>query len=80
MKLLFDLAHMWYKSGVILCYNYYLSGYLKEGSINFGCLSYNLFSFHRPIQDYKIHMDMEIVTFLGMKGETRTKVYNNHMV
>jgi len=26
-------------------------------------ISYHLFSFHRSLQDYKIHMDMEIVTF-----------------
>jgi len=28
---------------------------------------YHLFFFCRSIQDYKIHMDMEIVTFLGNK-------------
>jgi hypothetical protein len=26
-------------------------------------ISYNLFSFHESVQDYKIHMIMEIVTF-----------------
>ena len=26
-----------------------------------------LFSLRRSVQDYKIHMDMEIVTFLGIK-------------
>jgi len=33
---------------------------------NFGG-SYHLFSFHRAAKDYKIHMDIEIVTFLGIK-------------
>jgi len=30
-------------------------------------VSYRLLSFRRSVQDYKIHMDMEIVTFLGIK-------------
>jgi hypothetical protein len=28
---------------------------------------YHLFSFRRSVQDYKIHMNMEIVTFLGIR-------------
>jgi len=31
---------------------------------------HNLFSFRRSVQDYKIQMDMEIVTF---EGKTRSK-------
>ena len=27
------------------------------------CISFHLFSFHGSVQDYKIHMDMEIVIF-----------------
>jgi len=27
-------------------------------------ISYHLFSFHGSVQDYKIHMDMEIVIFV----------------
>jgi hypothetical protein len=30
---------------------------IKAGDI----ISYHLFSFHRAVQDYKIHVDMEIV-------------------
>ena len=33
----------------------------------FHIISYHLFSFRRSVQEYKIHMDMEIVTFLGIK-------------
>jgi len=33
------------------------------------CLDiYNLFSFRKFVQDYIIHMDMEIVIFIGIKG------------
>jgi len=35
--------------------------------VQLSSMSYHLFSFCRSIQDYKIHMDMEIVTFLGIK-------------
>jgi hypothetical protein len=31
-----------------------------EGSLH---ISYHLFSFHGSVQDYKFHMDMEIVEF-----------------
>jgi len=31
-------------------------------------ISYHLFSFHKSVQDYIIHMDMEIVIFVGIKG------------
>jgi len=31
-------------------------------------ISYHLFSFHKSIQDYIIHMDMEIIIFVGIKG------------
>ena len=30
-------------------------------------ISYHLFSFRRSVQEYKIHIDMEIVTFLWIK-------------
>jgi hypothetical protein len=32
------------------------------------CYHHHLFSFHRSVQDYKIQMDMEIVTFEGKQG------------
>jgi len=35
--------------------------------------SYHLFSFFRSIQDYKIHMDMETVTVLGIKRQNQHK-------
>ena len=41
---------------------------------------FHLLSFHRSIQDYKIHMDMEIVIFLTKRGETNPEVYSNRMV
>jgi len=31
-------------------------------------ISYHLFSFCKSVQDYIIHMDMEIVIFVGIKG------------
>jgi len=31
-------------------------------------ISYHLFSFRRSVQDYIIHMDMEIIIFVGIKG------------
>jgi len=31
-------------------------------------ISYHLFSFHKSVQDYIIHMDMEIIIFVGIKG------------
>jgi len=38
-------------------------------TVNMYCIiSYNLFSFRKSVQDYKIHMDMEIVIFVGIKG------------
>ena len=30
-------------------------------------IGYNLFSFHISIQDYIIHMDMEIIIYVGIK-------------
>ena len=42
--------------------------------------SFHLLSFCRSIQDYKIHMDMEIVIFLESRGETNLEEYSNHMV
>jgi len=38
---------------------------------------YHLFSFRRSIQGYKIHMDMEIVTFLGIKKWKQHKCTTN---
>ena len=43
-------------------------------------ISFHLLSFLRSIQDYKIHMDMEIVIFLESRGETNLEVYSNHML
>jgi len=31
-------------------------------------ISYHLFSYRKTVQDYIIHMDMEIVIFVGIKG------------
>ena len=31
-------------------------------------ISYHLFSFHKSARGYIIHMDMEIVIFVGIKG------------
>ena len=39
---------------------------LKQQNVDH-IISYHLFSFCRSVLDYKIHMDMEIVTFLGIK-------------
>jgi len=33
-----------------------------------GIISYHLFSFRKSVRDYIIHMDMEIVIFVGIKG------------
>jgi len=43
---------------------------------------YHLFSFRRSVQDYKIHMEMEIVIsrHLGIKRQDQYKMFNNHMV
>ena len=41
---------------------------------------FHLLSFHRSVQDYKIHVDMEIVIFLESRGETNLEVYSKHMV
>jgi len=30
--------------------------------------SHHLFSFRKSVEDYVIHMDMEIVIFVGIKG------------
>ena len=43
-------------------------------------ISYHLFSFRRSIQNYIIHMDMEIVIFVGIKVWHQHSVYSNHMV
>jgi hypothetical protein len=44
----------------------------KESEIPCVCVcvyvSYHLFSFHKSVQDYIIHMDMEIIIFVGIKG------------
>jgi len=32
----------------------------------FSYISYNLFSFRKSIQDYTVHIDMEIVIFVGI--------------
>jgi len=29
---------------------------------------YHLFSFHKSVQDYIVHVDMEIIIFVGIKG------------
>ena len=42
--------------------------------------SFHLLPFLRSVQDYKIHMDMEIVIFLESRGETNLEAYSNHMV
>ena len=41
---------------------------------------FHLLSLRKSVQDYKIHMDMEIVIFLESRGETNLEVYSNHMV
>jgi len=41
---------------------------------------YHIFSFHRSVQDYINHMDMEISIFLGLRGDINTSVYSSHMV
>ena len=38
-------------------------------------ISYHLFSFHRSVQDYIIHMDMEIVIFVGINPLTPNDLY-----
>ena len=43
-------------------------------------ISYNLFSFCKSVQDYVIHMDMETIIFVGIRGDINTNVYNSHMV
>ena len=43
-------------------------------------ISYHLFSFRKSVQDYIIHMDMEIVIFFEIKEWHQHSVYNNHMV
>ena len=41
---------------------------------------FHILSLRRSVQDYKIHIDMEIVIFLESGGETNLEVYSNHMV
>ena len=41
--------------------------YHAQYSLTYHIISYHLFSFCRSVEAYKIHMDMEIVTFLGIK-------------
>jgi hypothetical protein len=48
--------------------------------ISYHVTSYHLFSFRKSVQDYIIHMDMEIVIFVGISCHINTSVYNNHMV
>ena len=48
--------------------------------MSYHIISYHLFSFRKSVQDYIIHMDMEIVIFVGFKGCINTSVYNSHMV
>jgi hypothetical protein len=43
-------------------------------------ISYHLFSFRKSLEDNIIHMDVEIVIFVGSKGWHHHSVYNNHMV
>ena len=38
------------------------------GRLDCHITSYNLFSFRKSVQDYTIHMDREIVIFIGIKG------------
>ena len=55
----------------------------RDGSyvpIGVSSFKFHLLSFRRSIQDYKIHMDMETVIFLELRGETNLEVYSNHMV
>jgi len=40
------------------------TGYQLLRQYIYRIISYHLFFFHRSVQDYKIHMDMEIVTYL----------------
>jgi len=41
-------------------------------------ISYHLFSFRGSVQDYKIHIDMEIASlFKKSRSEVNIKVYNN---
>ena len=48
---------------------YYLT-YKRQVSviISYHIISHNLFSFRKSVQDYIIHMDVEIVVFVGIKG------------
>ena len=41
-------------------------------------LSYHSFSFYRSVQDYKIHMDMEIVTFRNQEVRPIQSVQQSH--
>jgi len=40
----------------------------EYGTTLYHIISYHLFSFRKSVQDYIIHMDMEIVIFVGIKG------------
>jgi len=39
---------------------------------------YHLFSFRRSVQDYKIHMDMEIVIFRNQEARSVQNVQQSH--
>jgi len=41
---------------------------ILRGTKSYHIISYHLVSFHKSVQDYIIHMDMEIVIFVGLNG------------
>ena len=68
-----------YKS-TMWCYILWATHSIVTWTVIVPSFRFHLLSFHRSIQDYKIHMDMEIVIFLESRGETNLEVYSNHMV
>ena len=54
-----------------------ITSYFKCDTFSF---KFHLLSFRRSVQNYKIHMNMEIVIFLEAIGETNLEVYSNHMI
>jgi len=48
--------------------SYYIIYYIISYHISYHITPYHLFSFRKSVQDYIIHMGMEIVIFVGIKG------------
>ena len=61
------------------CQNGQLHGANAHNTV-LSSFKFHLLSLRRSVQDYKFHMDMEIVIFLESRGETNLEVYSNHMV